>query len=118
VNQFDGDLQKLLESLKNEAAAGGSLRKFAAGNASAPNFMTLYALVHCTPDLSHQQCIGCLDDATKAIPQCCAGKEGGRVIMPSCNIRFEVYSFFDSTAPLSTNYSTTSKAKGTPFHYA
>ena len=27
----------------------------------------------------------------KAIPQFCAGKEGGRVIMPSCNIRFEVY---------------------------
>ena len=46
VNEFDGDLQKLLESLKNEAAAGGSLHKFAEGNASAPNFMTLYALVY------------------------------------------------------------------------
>ena len=31
--------------------------------------------------MSQQQCIGCLDDAIKAIPQCCVGKEGGRVIV-------------------------------------
>jgi hypothetical protein len=57
VDQFNDDHRSLLESLRNQAVAGGSLRKFAAaGNATAPNFQTLYAVVQCTPDLSEEDC--------------------------------------------------------------
>uniref|UniRef100_A0A2N9ELF1 Gnk2-homologous domain-containing protein n=1 Tax=Fagus sylvatica TaxID=28930 RepID=A0A2N9ELF1_FAGSY len=61
VTQFMQDLRTLLDRNKGQAAAGGSLRKFAAGNAAAPNFQTLYALMQCTPDLSEQDCSDCLD---------------------------------------------------------
>jgi hypothetical protein len=88
-DQVKDNLRKLLESLRSEAVAGGSLRKFAAGNATAPNFQTLYALVQCTPDLSEIECDSCLAPF-QSIPRCCDRKQGGRVIGPSCSLRFEV----------------------------
>ena len=108
VAQFNDDLNILLNNLTNEAAAGGSLLKYAAGSAIATDFKRLYALVQCTPDLSEQDCNNCLLVAIADVPQCCAGKVGGRVLLTSCNIRFEVYSFNSTTAPPSTN-TTTSK---------
>ncbi|KAG7983850.1 hypothetical protein I3843_04G127100 [Carya illinoinensis] len=95
---FNDVLRTLLEGLRDEAAAGGSLRKYAVNNTIAPQFMTLYALVQCTPDLSREQCDNCLTGAFGNIPQCCSGKQGGRVITPSCNFRFEIYQFYNSTA--------------------
>nr|POE83642.1 cysteine-rich receptor-like protein kinase 29 [Quercus suber] len=97
-DQFSQDLRTLLDSKRVQAAAGGSLRKFAAGNATAPNNQTLYSLVQCTPDLSDQDCSDCLAGAMGDIPNCCDGKQGGRVIRPSCNLRFEVALFYDPTA--------------------
>ncbi|KAK9997132.1 hypothetical protein SO802_021818 [Lithocarpus litseifolius] len=98
VDQFNQDLRTLLDSQRGQAAKGGSLRKFAAGNATAPNFQTLYSLVQCTPDLSEQDCSDCLVGAMGDIPQCCDGKQGGRVVRPSCNLRYEVSLFYDPTA--------------------
>ncbi|KAM4101962.1 hypothetical protein ACB094_05G186100 [Castanea mollissima] len=107
VAQFNDDLNILLNNLTNEAATGGSLRKYAAGSAIATDFKRLYALVQCTPDLSEQVCNNCLLVAIADVPQCCTGKAGGRVLLTSFNIRFDVYSFFNSTAaPLSTNTAT------------
>jgi hypothetical protein len=112
VDQFNDDLRILLENLKSEAVAGGSVRKFAVGNATVTNFQTIYALVHCTPDLSMQECKNCLDGASKEISKYCAGKQGGRVIRPNCGMRFEVSQFYyNSIAPPLTNTNTT---KGTP----
>ncbi|KAF5472869.1 hypothetical protein F2P56_009538 [Juglans regia] len=111
VEQFNAVLRTLIENLTSQAKDGGSLRKFAANSASAPEFKTLYALVQCTPDLSMDDCEGCLRGAKEAIPQCCNGKIGGRVVRPSCNIRFETNPFFDSTtdasAPPANNTPTT-----------
>ena len=108
VGQFNDDLNSLLNNLTNEAAAGSSLVKYAARGGTR-DFLPLYALVQCTPDLSQQYCINCLLDAIQVVPQYCNGSQGGRVILPSCNLRFEQYSFFDSTAvPSSTNNTTSS----------
>ena len=101
VDQFNDDLTTLLERLRRQAVAGGPLRKFAAGNATAPNSQTLYGLVQCTPDLSELDCNSCLAWAIQGIPQYCGGKEGGRVVTTSCNIRFEIYLFYDSTVAAS-----------------
>ncbi|XP_030938601.1 putative receptor-like protein kinase At4g00960 isoform X2 [Quercus lobata] len=98
LDQFNQDLRTLLDSKRVQAAAGGSLRKFAAGNATAPNNQTLYSLVQCTPDLSEQDCSDCLAWAFGNIPQCCGGKQGGRYITPSCYFRFEVYLFYVAKA--------------------
>nr|POE46682.1 cysteine-rich receptor-like protein kinase 28 [Quercus suber] len=97
-DQFSQDLRTLLDSKRVQAAAGGSLRKFAAGNATAPNNQTLYSVVQCTPDLSDRDCSDCLAGAMEEIPNCCDGRQGGRVIRPSCNFRFEVSLFYDATA--------------------
>ena len=98
VDEFNQDLRTLFDSLRSRASTGGSLRKFAAGNATAPNFQTLYALMQCTPDLSEQDCSDCLGGVMGGIPNCCNGKQGGRVVGPSCNLRYEVYLFYDPTA--------------------
>ncbi|XP_044495911.1 putative receptor-like protein kinase At4g00960 isoform X2 [Mangifera indica] len=97
VAEFNQVLQTLMDSLKNKAQSGGSLLKFAAGNTSAPDFKTLYGLVQCTPDLTDMDCNDCLDTIIGQFSDCCAGKEGGRVLVPSCNIRYEVYRFYDPT---------------------
>ncbi|XP_070670813.1 cysteine-rich receptor-like protein kinase 26 isoform X2 [Malus domestica] len=94
---FYQDLRTVLYSIRSEAAAGGSLRKFAFGNTSTPTFQTIYAFAQCTPDISEQECSECLGGAFGDIPICCDGKEGGRVYRPSCHFRFEVYSFIDPT---------------------
>ena len=97
-DQFRQDLTTLLDSQIGQAAAGGSLRKFAAGNTTAPNSQTLYSLAQCTPDLSAQVCGDCLNGAMEFLPYCCDGRKGGRVVRPSCNLRYEVYHFYNATA--------------------
>ncbi|CAL5409665.1 unnamed protein product [Camellia sinensis] len=106
LDQFNNDLRTLLDRLRSQASSGDHRRKFAAGNTAAPEFKTLYGLEQCTPDLSQQQCRDCLTKAIEAIPTFFAGKQGGRLSTPSCNFRFETYSFFneipaDSPPPLS-----------------
>ena len=110
--QFNDDVNILLNNLTSEAAAGGSLRKYAARSAITTDFRKIYALVQCTPDLSEQDCINCLLYAIAAVPDYCAGKVGRLVVLTSCNIKYTVHPFFDSTtasAPSSTNTTTTSE---------
>ncbi|KAM5564604.1 putative receptor-like protein kinase [Rosa sericea] len=120
VEEFNQKLQPLLERLSSQAAEGGTDRKFAVGwqNTSAAN-VTIYGLAQCTPDLSAQECTECLLSALAHIPVCCLGKFGGRVIAPSCNLRYEIYAFFDiadvaptSSPPLATPASPPSLLSG------
>ncbi|KAK6124047.1 hypothetical protein DH2020_042210 [Rehmannia glutinosa] len=75
--QFKADLRTLLDNLRGRAAFGDPLRKVAAGNVTAPDFQSIYALVQCTPDLSPDDCSRCLIEAAQDIPTCCDGKRGG-----------------------------------------
>ncbi|KAK4258907.1 hypothetical protein QN277_005303 [Acacia crassicarpa] len=68
------------------------------GNFSA--FQTVYCLAQCTPDLSPSDCRWCLSGAIGDLNWCCDGKQGGRVLYPSCNVRYELYPFYyQSEAP-------------------
>ncbi|KAE8723064.1 Cysteine-rich receptor-like protein kinase 25 [Hibiscus syriacus] len=72
-------------------------KKFAA-RATAANLssiQTLYSLGQCTPDLSSSDCDRCLRFAIGNLPR---GSQGGRVLSPSCNVRYEIYSFYNQTA--------------------
>uniref|UniRef100_A0A2N9FDD3 Gnk2-homologous domain-containing protein n=1 Tax=Fagus sylvatica TaxID=28930 RepID=A0A2N9FDD3_FAGSY len=51
----------------------------------------------CTPDISQRDCRICLQGAVGDISSCCGGKEGGRVLRPSCIAWFELFRFYDST---------------------
>ncbi|GMN49766.1 hypothetical protein TIFTF001_018925 [Ficus carica] len=98
VDEFTKDLRSLLDSLKYQAAAGGSLRKFATGSATAPEFQTLYALVECTPDLSQRDCNNCLDYMFGNIPGFGDMKTGGGDISTNCNFWYDTQLFYDPTA--------------------
>ncbi|XP_050212569.1 cysteine-rich receptor-like protein kinase 10 [Mercurialis annua] len=80
------------------AGAPSGAKKFAVREANISAFQTLYSLVQCTPDLSTSDCSLCIQAAISQLPSCCNGKQGGRVLSPSCNIRYEIYSFYNSTA--------------------
>ncbi|KAH9779115.1 cysteine-rich receptor-like protein kinase 10 [Citrus sinensis] len=61
-------------------------------------FQTVYSLVQCTPDLSSRDCEVCLRGALGQLPRCCSGRQGGRVLYPSCNLRYESYPFYNESA--------------------
>ncbi|MBA0638800.1 hypothetical protein Godav_021850, partial [Gossypium davidsonii] len=110
VDAFNQSLSTLLDSLINSASSGTSLRKFATGSAQVTPFQTVYALVQCTPDLSQAECTSCLSAAIEFIPECCDRKQGGRVLEPSCNFRFEIERFYNLTTadtPLTSTPPTT-----------
>ncbi|KAJ9146403.1 hypothetical protein P3X46_028673 [Hevea brasiliensis] len=95
INGFNKSLYSLLDRQRNQAAAGDSRLKYASGKISAPDFQTIYALSQCTPDLSQSQCSYCLYNASGVIPQCCRARQGGTVVLPSCNLRYEINQFYD-----------------------
>ncbi|KAI3818799.1 hypothetical protein L1987_12617 [Smallanthus sonchifolius] len=98
IDRFNGALGPLMRELRGDAAAGGSLQKFASGNTSYLGLSTIYGLVQCTPDLSQLQCSDCLEDAINRISQWFNGKVGGRLVLPMCNFRYETYRFFNQSA--------------------
>ncbi|KAL6573548.1 hypothetical protein OROHE_002007 [Orobanche hederae] len=67
----------LMSRLGREAAAGGSLLKFAMGNATGPAFPTIYGLAQCVPNLSGRQCSDCLEYTSREIQTMCYGIFGG-----------------------------------------
>ncbi|KAF7840686.1 cysteine-rich receptor-like protein kinase 25 [Senna tora] len=55
---------------------------------------TLFCMSQCTPDLWGRDCRRCLSDAIGNISW--LGEIGGRVVYPSCKVRFELYPFYRS----------------------
>ncbi|KAL4628559.1 hypothetical protein ACB092_05G248000 [Castanea dentata] len=98
VESFNDVLRPLLDSLRNRAASGNSTHKFALKSVAAPKFQTIYSLVECTPDLSELDCSSCLQQLQDYIPQCCDGKQGVKFVTPSCDLRYEIYPFYASSA--------------------
>ncbi|KAI3796906.1 hypothetical protein L1987_39593 [Smallanthus sonchifolius] len=97
VNRFNGALRPLLNELRDDAAAGGSLRKFASGNTTGSDSVTIYGLVQCTPDLSGPRCSDCLENQINQFLIQLGGRIGGRILQPVCNFRYEIYQFFNGS---------------------
>ncbi|WRX26789.1 Gnk2-homologous domain - like 10 [Theobroma cacao] len=92
--QFNDGLIELLNNLSNIAAAGGPLRKYAAGN-----LQTIYAAVQCTPDMDEQNCTACLNYGKEELSKCCKGRLGCRVLRPTCILRTASLFVFGSDIP-------------------
>ena len=99
---------------------GTGAKKFGTKEANFTAFQTLYSLAQCTSDLSGNDCNTCLQIAISNIPGCCGGKQGGRVLYPSCIVWFEVYPYYQkgntsaptlSPPPPSPGTETASKGK-------
>ncbi|KAK4489579.1 hypothetical protein RD792_005391 [Penstemon davidsonii] len=97
VDQFMTVRNRLLDDLRNEAAI--SLWKVAARNKTwADPFQPIFAFVQCTPDLTSRDCNNCLLDAAADLRNCCSTSGGGRVLAPSCFLRYETnVSFYNLT---------------------
>ncbi|KAL0409310.1 UNVERIFIED_CONTAM: Cysteine-rich receptor-like protein kinase [Sesamum radiatum] len=95
--QFKESLRTIVDVLQLQAASGGSLMKVAAGNHTAPDFQTIYAMLQCTPDISEEDCAGCLTAAAQRIPQCCDSKRAATILIPSCNLRYDINPFYNIT---------------------
>nr|DAD20621.1 TPA_asm: hypothetical protein HUJ06_022084 [Nelumbo nucifera] len=121
-DRFNQLLNETMNQIASQAAFNSSPKKFATQEANISGSRNLYSLVQCTQDLSGNGCYQCLLRAISDIPMCCDGKQGGRVIGPSCNLRYEIYPFYQLTdtspppSPLSpsppTNSVTPSSGKG------
>ncbi|KAJ7981336.1 Cysteine-rich repeat secretory protein [Quillaja saponaria] len=90
---FNYKTKTLLSQLADKASLIGT-KLYATGEVELEESKKLYGLIQCTRDLSREDCQKCLDDAISDLPNCCDGKEGGRVVGASCNIRYEIYPFF------------------------
>ncbi|VVB11963.1 unnamed protein product [Arabis nemorensis] len=95
-NQLDRFIDLVLSTM-NQAAneAASNYRKFDARKVSWTAQQTLYGLVQCTPDLTRQDCLRCLQLSINQLP---TDKIGGRVLYPSCSSRYELYAFYNETA--------------------
>ncbi|KAJ4729981.1 Cysteine-rich repeat secretory protein [Melia azedarach] len=86
---FNEKTKALLSQLANKAYV--TPKMYAVGEMLQFESKKLYGLTQCTRDLSMNDCKKCLDGIIAELPRCCGGKEGGRVVTGSCNIRYELY---------------------------
>ncbi|XP_059642319.1 cysteine-rich receptor-like protein kinase 25 isoform X2 [Cornus florida] len=102
-DRFEQLLGETVDDLVTRASndESGNVTRFATQKVNFSAFQKIYSLAQCTPDISGSDCNRCLRQAITYFPICCDGKQGGRVLLPSCNIRFEVAPFYSSipTAP-------------------
>ncbi|KAL7213420.1 hypothetical protein ACSBR2_016026 [Camellia fascicularis] len=82
----------VMDHVATRASNSESGKKFASREANFSVLQTLYSLAQCTPNLT----------TISNISICCDGNKGARILFPSCNIRYELYPFYDfaTTAPL------------------
>ncbi|KAJ4975293.1 hypothetical protein NE237_000399 [Protea cynaroides] len=101
LEYYNQTVSDLMYKLVRQAAFNSSSPKYYASGVE--NYFTgydkVYGLVQCTHDLTKDDCNVCLTGCVYDIPNNIYPKEGGRVLKPSCNLRFEFNSvFFKRTA--------------------
>lgn len=92
-HEFNRALEVLLQDLAARAAFDASM--YATGDANVNSTQKIYGSVQCTKDLAPNDCNRCLQRTYENIKQCCFGKQGGSILGTSCNVRFELYPFFE-----------------------
>ncbi|KAK4258886.1 hypothetical protein QN277_005285 [Acacia crassicarpa] len=70
-------------------------KKFATAEVNFTSSETLYGLAQCVPDSMH--CDACFSSAISSLPNCCSGSKGATILVPSCNLRYEFYPFYNIT---------------------
>nr|GLL45714.1 putative receptor-like protein kinase At4g00960 isoform X2 [Ipomoea trifida] len=96
-NGFIQLVQNMMDQLIAPASSGSD-KKFAVLETNFSAFETVYALGQCTPDLSNDDCQICLTNAISLLSLHCFGALGARVVFPSCNVRYEVFPFYNLSA--------------------
>ncbi|KAF9588268.1 hypothetical protein IFM89_008685 [Coptis chinensis] len=97
TNQFTPRLNELMEGIVARAVSNSS-SLFAVGENYFTSSNNIFGLAQCTQDISRTDCGRCLNRSISQLSLCCNTREGGRVIKPSCIVRFEIYNFFGPEA--------------------
>ncbi|KAG4178027.1 hypothetical protein ERO13_A10G015800v2 [Gossypium hirsutum] len=92
--RFDDVLTFLMNNVSNDAAYDSELM-FKTGEVKVNKKETLYGLVQCTRDIVGDTCRSCLDSALKDLNGCCRSRTGGSVLSRNCNVRFQIYKFYN-----------------------
>ncbi|TXG47152.1 hypothetical protein EZV62_026446 [Acer yangbiense] len=84
---------ELLLNMMNKATdqAAEAPNKFATIKENYTTFQTMYGLLQCTQDLYNTDCRECLSNAIANMP---TDTIGGRLLLPSCYCRYELYLFY------------------------
>ncbi|KAA8550554.1 hypothetical protein F0562_002238 [Nyssa sinensis] len=90
---FNKELGALMDQINSQAVVPAN-KGLGKGKTKLSPFVTLYALVQCTRDLSQLSCAQCLAIAIGNFPNFCNNKKGCRVLYSSCYVRYELYPFF------------------------
>ncbi|KAF4370333.1 hypothetical protein CsatB_024813 [Cannabis sativa] len=96
---FKKELGALMNQIRKEAVQPKN-QGLGKGETQLSPFVTLYALVQCTRDISSIDCAQCLAIAVENFDHFCKNKKGCRVLYSSCYVRYELYPFF---FPLASN---------------
>ncbi|XP_052886099.1 cysteine-rich receptor-like protein kinase 14 [Gossypium arboreum] len=99
LTEFDTVWESLMDTVVRNASNGSSTLKYATEEADFTVFQKIYALMQCTPDLSHKDCDSCLRQSVSNYESCCHGKQGGYVTRPSCYFRWDLYPFYITATP-------------------
>lgn len=100
-DSFNKQLGTLSDKISSDAVNPGN-KGLGRGKKQLSSFLTLYALVQCTRDLSQLSCAQCLAIAIGNFPTFCNNKKGCRVLYSSCIVRYELYPFFFPLDPEET----------------
>ncbi|KAK1568924.1 hypothetical protein Q3G72_030474 [Acer saccharum] len=90
---FNQKAKDLLTHLAHEASVTPKMYAARELKLEGSERETVYGMAQCTRDLYDGDCKMCLDGLIGDLPSCCDGKQGGRVVTSSCNIRYEIYPF-------------------------
>ncbi|KAJ6367553.1 hypothetical protein OIU78_000172 [Salix suchowensis] len=98
---FSGVLMYLMTSLSSEAAFNPSKLMFATGTIKFRN-ETVYGHAQCTRDIIPNDCQACLTTALTELKGCCSSREGGIIVSRNCNVRFDLYKYYNGSSYLLT----------------
>ncbi|KAI5323028.1 hypothetical protein L3X38_032100 [Prunus dulcis] len=96
-SQFENNLKQLLESLSSNTSISGGFYNTTIGN----NTDRVYGQALCRGDVNCTVCRNCVYEASQELFKrwdlwaCCSSSQGGAVVGRNCNVRFEMFRFFD-----------------------
>ncbi|GMI77538.1 cysteine-rich RLK (RECEPTOR-like protein kinase) 10 [Hibiscus trionum] len=98
--RFNDVLAFLMNNISRNAAYDSELM-FETGEVKFNKKERIYGLVQCTRDISGDTCLNCLNSALQDLNGCCGSRTGGSVLSRNCNVRFQMYKFYNgSDSPL------------------
>ncbi|KAJ1376491.1 Gnk2-homologous domain [Sesbania bispinosa] len=98
LESFNEMLSSFLSSLATEAARSQTAKKFATEERNfTASSSQVYGLAQCAPGLTNAQCEECLVNASRTLVACCEGKQGARALLAWCNIRYEMFQFYNTS---------------------